>query len=129
MSDETRTGGCLCGNVRYTVRGPMRSVSLCHCGQCRKTSGHVWGSAVAPRSAIDVTGEVTWYRSSETAERGFCASCGSSLFWRMDSEETQSVSLGSMDAPTGLMLEKHIWVASKGDYYTIQEDLPQRAEN
>ncbi len=128
MSDEIRTGGCLCGNVHYTVRGPMRSVSLCHCGQCRKTSGHVWGSAVAPRAAVAVTGDVTWYRSSDAAERGFCARCGASLFWRMDGEETQSVSLGSMDAPTGLTLEKHIWVAHKGDYYGILGDLPQRAE-
>lgn len=129
MHGEIRTGGCLCGRIRYTVRGPMRSVSLCHCGQCRKTSGYVWASAVAPRDAVEITGEVTWFRSSDAAERGFCNRCGASLFWRMDGEETQSVSLGSMDPPTGLTLEKHIWTAHKGDYYGIADGLPQHAEN
>ena len=129
MNQETRTGRCLCGAVAYTVTGPMRSVTICHCGQCRAMAGHAWASAVAPRSAIATQGEVTWYRSSAEAERGFCALCGSSLFWRMDGEDTQSVALGSMDAPTGLAVEKHIWVAHKGDYYEIADGLPQRAED
>ncbi|MEM1430050.1 MAG: GFA family protein [Pseudomonadota bacterium] len=128
MNDERRTGACLCGAVSFTVQGPMRSVSVCHCGQCRAMSGHAWASAVAPRAAISTHGDVTWFRSSAVAERGFCARCGSSLFWRMDGQDFQSVALGALQAPTGLSLEKHIWAAHKGDYYQIADGLPQLDE-
>ena len=39
--DPVRAGGCLCGRVRYTVRGPLRGILLCHCGQCRRWHGHL----------------------------------------------------------------------------------------
>ena len=122
----TRTGACLCGAVTYRVEGPLRSVTLCHCGQCRRMAGHAWGSAVAPRAAITVSGPLTWYRSSPQAERGFCPRCGSSLFWRADGEDGQSVALGSLDEPTGLTLEGHIFAGDKGDYYEITDGLPIR---
>ena len=127
MGDRARSGRCLCGAVRYTVRGPATGASICHCGQCRRQSGHLWASAQCPDDALTIEGDtLTWYRSSETAERGFCSACGSFLFWRMDGEGLTSFSLGSLDAPTGLALEKHIFVADKGDYYTIEDGLPQK---
>ena len=66
-----------------------------------------------------------WYRSSEMAQRGFCPSCGSFLFWKHADDPHTSFSLGSLDAPTGLKLEKHIFTAGKGDYYEITDGLPQ----
>ena len=122
----TRTGACLCGAVTYRVEGPMRSVTLCHCGQCRRMAGHARGSAVAPRAAIAVDGPLTWYRSSAQAERGVCPRCGSSLFWQIDGEAGQSVALGSLDAPTGLRLEAHIFAQDRGDYDEIADGLPIR---
>lgn len=38
--ENAHTGGCLCGGVRYRVRGALRHVTACHCNQCRRTSGH-----------------------------------------------------------------------------------------
>ena len=40
MDDTIHTGGCLCGGVRYAIRGELRGVIACHCAQCRRTSGH-----------------------------------------------------------------------------------------
>ena len=57
--------------------------------------------------------------------RGFCGTCGSFLFWKRDDEDLISFSLGSLDRPTGLQLDRHIFVADKGDYYTIDDGLPQ----
>lgn len=120
-------GSCLCGLVRYRVDGPLRPVVACHCTQCRKTSGHHVAATSAPREAVKVEGEVTWYASSATARRGFCGTCGSQLFWDGPGRNL-SIFAGTLEAPTGLVLAGHIFCASKGDYYTIADDLPQAAE-
>ncbi|MHC0052319.1 GFA family protein [Actibacterium sp. D379-3] len=118
-------GSCLCGAVSFTVRGAVPGPSICHCSQCRKQSGHVWASTYAPRDDVEIRGDVTWFRASELAERGFCGTCGSFLFWRRDDEDTISFAMGSLQAPTGLTLAKHIFTADKGDYYQIADGVPQ----
>lgn len=121
-----RHGRCLCGAVTYTVNATPQSASICHCSQCRRQSGHLWASAQVAEDAISITGDtLTWFRASPHARRGFCGACGSFLFWQLDGEDAMSFSLGSLDAPTGVTLEKHIFVADKGDYYLITDDLPQ----
>lgn len=119
------TGKCLCERVAFTVDGPLGRSTACHCGQCRKQSGHHWASSSAKEADIAVTGEVTWYEASPAAKRGFCATCGTFLFWKAHDEDTMSFSLGVLDAPTGLSLQSHIFVADKGDYYDIADGLPQ----
>lgn len=120
-------GRCLCGGVTYKVTAPAEKSSACHCGQCRRQSGHIWASAQCADDAITISGEsLSWYRSSDTATRGFCSECGSFLFWKHDEEDLISFSLGSLDSPTGLQLSGHIFVADKGDYYAIDDGLPQQ---
>lgn len=77
-------------------------------------------------SELTISGDVSWYDASPKATRGFCATCGSFLFWKAHDEDTISVSLGSLEAPTDVHLEKHIFCADKGDYYAIADDLPQK---
>ena len=118
-------GSCLCGDVTFTVSASPKGVSVCHCTQCRKQSGHLWASAYVARSDLSISGKVNWYEASETARRGFCPRCGSFLFWAAHAEDTMSFALGALEAPTGLRLEKHIFCASKGDYYDIADAVPQ----
>jgi hypothetical protein len=120
-------GSCLCGAVTFEVSGDLPGPDACHCTQCRKTSGHCFASTDIPRSALTVHGEdnVTWYRSSEKVRRGFCKTCGSSLFWDPIYKDWTAVAMGAFDGPTGTRLAKHIFVAFKGDYYDITDDLPQ----
>ncbi|MFX0541824.1 GFA family protein [Roseovarius sp. S4756] len=124
-----RTGQCLCGDVKFELRGTPCGVSACHCGQCRKQSGHVWASAYVPETDLTITGAPEWFAASSVAKRGFCARCGSFLFWKAHDEDTISFSLGALDTPTGLRLEKHIFCEDKGDYYDIEDGLPQLARS
>jgi hypothetical protein len=124
---ETRTGQCLCGAIHLTVTGPMRDISVCHCGQCRRWHGHAPGYSKAKWADIGLTGNqhLRWYVSSSEARRGFCSQCGSSLFWERTGAEAVSISAGLLDAPTGLRERHHIFVADKGDCYDIDDNLPR----
>ena len=119
------TGSCLCGAVRYEVRGPLRDVVNCHCGQCRKFHGHYGAYTNAALRDVVIRGkrQLKWYRSSDVARRGFCSRCGSSLFWQRLKGETISIAAGTFDAPTPLRTTRHIFVAHKGDYYPIADQL------
>jgi hypothetical protein len=120
-------GKCLCEKVQFTATGPMRGVVYCHCTQCRRQSGHFFAATNVPNDALDVTGaeHVKWFKSSDEAERGFCANCGSILFWRIASRDYTSVMAGLFENPTDLKGEMHIFVADKGDYYEINDGLSQ----
>ncbi len=122
------TGSCLCGAVRYTVSGPLRPVIACHCAQCRKTSGHYVAATSAAREQVVIKGEVTWFQSSESARRGFCGTCGSSLFWDGPGSHL-SIHAGTLDGATGVRVVGHIYCADKGDYYEIPSNLPQADGN
>ena len=120
----TARGGCLCGAVRYETEGPLRPVVACHCTQCRKTSGHHVAATSAPRDGVVIEGRVQWYQSSPEARRGFCPVCGSNLFWDGPDSDL-AIFAGTLDAPSGVRLEGHIFCADKGDYYDIDDDLPK----
>jgi len=124
---ETHHGGCLCGAVRYTISAPLRDVVACHCSQCRRTSGHFVAATSAPAAALTFESDagLAWYRSSDTAQRGFCRVCGGNLFWRQLGSGDISVMAGTLDAPTGLSVSKHIFVADKSDYYSLDDAVPQ----
>jgi len=120
-------GGCLCGAVRYEVRGPLRPVVACHCTQCRRMTGHFLAATAALDSDLTITQDASlkWYRASARARRGFCAECGSTLFWHGDGRDYMAIAAGSIDGATGLKLVQHIHAADKGDYYSIGDDAVQ----
>jgi hypothetical protein len=113
--------------VSFEVAGALPPPDACHCSRCRKQSGHFWASTDVPRTAVTIHGadNVTWFRSSEKVRRGFCSTCGSSLFWDPIGKETIAIAMGAFDEPTNARLRIHIFVADKGDYYDIADGLPQ----
>jgi hypothetical protein len=97
---------------------------------CRRTSGHFAAfTATRPEDLVLIESEgLRWYRASAKARRGFCANCGSSLFWEPASGERVSIAAGTLDLPTGLETAIHVFVEDSGDYYKISDGLPQRAD-
>jgi len=121
------TGSCLCGGVRYEVEGPLRPVVYCHCEQCRKTSGHHVAASSAPRDKVKIMGELRWYRSSATARRGFCPTCGGNLFWDGPGGNI-SIMAGTLD-DADIKALGHIFVADKAGYVEICDGLPQAPQD
>ena len=98
---------------------------ICHCSRCRRVHGHVGAYTEAASKDLVLLAErsVRWY-VADGRERGFCRECGATLFWRQVGADRTSITAGTLDEPTGLRTAAHIFVASKGDYYEIVDDLP-----
>lgn len=123
-------GSCLCSAVRIEVPGELEHPpEACHCSQCRKQSGHFLAAVNVRRDGLVIHGgeRVTWYRSSDKVERGFCSVCGSTLFWKptIDGYQYTAVAMGVFDSPTDMRLSKHTFVGDKGDYYDLTDDVSQ----
>jgi len=123
------SGGCLCGGLRYEITGPRRNVVNCHCENCRRTHGNFAAYTSLHRSDLRLTGQRTlqWYHDrSPNAYRGFCNRCGASLFWdARDGRDRIAVAAGSLDDSAALKTIGHIYVSEAGQYYEINDGLPQ----
>lgn len=129
---ESHHGSCLCGGVQFEIEGGLRAPDACHCVECRKSTGHFLVSVDIPRTALRFRSDTSlrWYNSSEKVRRGFCGTCGATLFWDpRDTEKNDwlAVALGAFDTDPGVMIREHIFVAEKGSYYAVPETEPQYA--
>ena len=121
-------GGCLCGAIRYRAQGQPHHVSYCHCSQCRRHSGAPV-AAFATYASKDVTfeqGALTWYRSSNIARRGFCATCGTVMAWQGDAhQDWYDIGVGTFDNARDFTLQDHLWLDSALPWFHIDDDLPR----
>lgn len=96
MSDPVFTGGCQCGAVRFRVTGLGRA-SLCHCRMCQKATGGIGGLLVTARQVEWTRGTRKRFASSNVAQRGFCADCGTPLTFEY--EGGIDISIPTFDRP------------------------------
>lgn len=129
MGDSARaSGGCLCGAVRYTAVPEKLEMDVCHCGMCRRWSGGVNMSVPCKDLVIEDERALGRYASSEWAERLFCKECGSSLFWRMQSDASGhvAVSFQSFDDLAPFTFAEEIFIDEKPALYAFAGDRPRK---
>lgn len=124
----TLEGGCQCGAVRYSVAGEPEHVALCHCSDCRKSSGAptvAWAAFAAPEFAL-TAGSPSVYNSSGTAMRHFCPTCGSGLWYTNEAylPGLVDIQVATLDDPSALPPQAHIQVAERIDWMGAIAELP-----
>ncbi len=130
-STSIRKGGCLCGAVQFEVPVPAPSFNICHCRMCRKwCSGPFMGVHCDGPAIFSDDSAITWFRSSEWAERGFCGQCGTNLFWRLADPATPIyvVSVEALEDRDDIELERHIYIEEKPARYEFKDDKPRITE-
>jgi hypothetical protein len=124
-----RSGRCLCGAVRFDADDVEVDHHACHCGMCRRWSGgSPFFAANARAVAFEGEGSIGRYASSEWAERGFCKSCGSTLFYYLRPTRTYMMSVGAFDDPTPFRLVREIFIDHKPEGYALAGDHPRWTE-
>ena len=122
----TMTGGCQCGAVRYALYAEPTEPSICHCRMCQKAFGNYFAPlAGVPLAELAWTrGEPGVFKSSELVERGFCRDCGTPLSFRYVNRDRISVSVGSLDQPERIRIEKQDGIESRLPAFATLHELP-----
>ena len=126
-------GSCLCGRVRYEIRGPILNVLNCHCSNCRKSHGAAFRTRgrVRVKDFVWLSGRelVTKYRSSQNEYRTFCSVCGANLVTEfITNPDEYGFALGTLDTDPGVKPGFHIFVSDKAPWHDITDNLPQYPE-
>ncbi len=121
------TGGCQCGAVRYMLTARPKGSSICHCRMCQKAGGApfmAFTGGVRQEQLVFTRGAPAIYRSSEIAERGFCAVCGTPLTYRLIGRERISVTIGSLERPAEVPPTEQLGVESALPWFAGLAALP-----
>jgi hypothetical protein len=126
MADVRITGGCQCGAVRYALHEQPSGAHICHCRMCQKAFGSAFAPLVGlPRDRFELTrGELATFMSSDEAERGFCARCGTPLTFRYVSRGRIAVSIGSLDEPEKIPPLAQYGIESRVPWFGTLTALP-----
>jgi hypothetical protein len=85
---QVRKGGCLCGAVRYVIRGNAGTVGICHCAHCQKAGGGLFScNLFVDEVDYEQQGETIIYEdkgeSGQPLYRHFCRNCGSPVMTKV----------------------------------------------
>jgi len=121
--DGKKTGGCLCGAVRFTVDKAIETFGACHCKMCRTwSSGPFLATECGSNVHFEAKDKIQRYQSSEWAERGFCQTCGSNLFYRLTPDGEYYMAVGAFDDQNGLKMEHQVFIDEKPDGYEFANE-------
>ncbi len=122
------TGGCQCGAVRYRLEAAPTGANVCHCRMCQKAGGSPFVAFAGVRldDLLWTRGAPKIFASSAVAERGFCVECGTPLTYRILGRDRISVTIGSLDRPSGVAPAMQYGIESKLPWLDLIPTLPRR---
>lgn len=123
---EPVSGQCLCGAVAITLRRADGRIDVCHCSMCQQWTGSMYAGIEAQDVAVSGEDTISVYRSSPWAERAFCSTCGSSLWYRFLPTGNRTFLAGMFDLPPGIPLKQQIFVDEKPDWYDLAQESPMK---
>jgi hypothetical protein len=124
-------GDCLCGAIEFTAELPSRWVAHCHCTMCQKTAGSAfitWAGFDKKNCVIhDLKKQLRWFQSSPEAQRGFCNTCGSVLFFVSSRWPDEiHITLSNFQAPIDRKPEMHAFWDTHVDWVEHDNSLPRK---
>jgi hypothetical protein len=130
VTNENVQGGCLCGDVRFTVTMPTLFCGHCHCSMCRRNHGAAYVTWIAvQRAQLSMdrgADQLTRYVSSEHGSRSFCSRCGTSLFCVSTRHpDIVDIPLANLDEPIDRLPESHIYFDDRAAWTVIGDTLPK----
>lgn len=130
MTQETRSGFCACGAIRYRIALPPIWVAHCHCSMCRRAQGAAfvtWVGASEATFALEAGSELLRrHASSPPAVRSFCGRCGTPLFFQSTRWPGEiHVTLATLDSAEGLDPREHVHWADRVAWVHCDDALPR----
>jgi hypothetical protein len=129
-----REGGCACGAVRYRLASEPMFVHCCHCLNCQRQTGSAFVvNLLIEADRVEVVAEealpVDAPRDDGSVQRIFrCPECQVAVFSEYTRPEVRFVRGGTLDDPTGITPDVHIYTRSKVDWVRLPEGAAAFAE-
>jgi hypothetical protein len=125
--EQTHTGGCACGAVRYRVIGKPNFVAVCHCKFCQRRLASAFAMLAAfDEKKVEITqGDLVEceHRSDESSrwlKMNFCPKCGTTVYHTAEVRPgMKTIAAGTFDESDWFAVDRHIWAQSKQDWVTI----------
>lgn len=134
--DRTTGGGCLCGNIRYSIDGNVGEANYCHCADCRRANGSAFNVGVrVEKSTFSIDGRAlsaftTTGESGGEITRYFCKNCGSPVFTSSSrNDNVIHVKAGSFDDPGVVVAGYQIWTVSEVPWARVSSEIPSFCRN
>lgn len=123
----TRTGGCLCGQITYSLTGDAIATAVCHCDHCQRQSGGAFSvNLVVHESQLALTGEPTVYEDRGDdgddvyVERAFCPNCGSPIYSALvKTDGVIAVKVGTLDDTSDVRPQAEVWCERKQPWVSL----------
>lgn len=112
---------CLCGSITIDAELARHNFTVCHCSMCRKWGG-LWMAVECADVHFSGDGKVTTYHSSEMADRGFCARCGTHLFFKSKWNGKYYLPVGLFDDVDDFVLKRQIFFDTKPYYICLANE-------
>ena len=134
MTLSTLKGSCLCGAVKYEVRGEAKRFFHCHCSRCRKASGagHASNLFLQPAALHWLSGEglIRTFKLPEAKRftNQFCTTCGGRLPRQAKDSDMVMIPAGSLDDEAPIMPEARIFAGSRANWSCADDGLPAYPE-
>jgi hypothetical protein len=125
--EAVATGGCQCGAVRYAFYAPLEKSHVCHCRMCQRATGGLFAALVggSPANFAWTRGTPSFFASSNLAQRGFCAKCGTPLSFKYhDASARMYATIGSLDEPEKAPIVIQYGIESQIPWVKFCEDVP-----
>ena len=121
-------GQCMCGAVRISATSAKPGLVACHCDMCRRWTSSMYMSVRTDQDSITVTGPVRVFGSSEWAERAFCDTCGSALWYATLHDGQKNLAAGLFDNAAEAELKLEFFIDKKPQGYAFVGDQRQMTE-
>ena len=125
------SGKCLCGKVTYKVHTEPNAIFNCHCEDCRRATGSVFGTNLfVPEDKIEITGAVSSYShisdSGSTMIKRFCPNCGSLMFGKNSAKlNVMSIRAGTVDQKDFVKPMINVFMDSRIPSTSIDKNIKQ----
>ena len=123
-----RTATCSCGNLRVTARGEPIRISICHCLECQRRTGSVFGAqARFEAGSLKISGESSRYiRTADSGDRVylfFCPHCGNTVYYQLEADmKVIAIPIGAFADPQFPKPGYSVYEARRHDWVQIPAD-------
>jgi len=127
---SVREGGCACGEVRYRLTSDPLFIHCCHCLNCQRQTGSAFViNLLIETDRVELLAgdpqPVDAPRDDGSAQRIFrCSTCQVAVFSQYGRPEVRFIRGGTLDDPTTITPDVHIYTRSKVNWVTLPESTP-----